>query len=107
MRVLTEAPLGGPAIKADSKHLNATLNFTLRLGGLELCPGILDLWVTLFDGGPDPRQHNQVRDAQSGTTAVAGLSRDWGHTHSSVASNWSANHEPRASNRECATTTWY
>lgn len=42
MRVLTEAPLGGPAIKADSKHLHATLNFTLRPGGSS---SVLGYWT--------------------------------------------------------------
>lgn len=65
---------------------------------------MLDLWVTLFDGGLDPRQHGQGCTIRHYGCRWP-VARLGALTHSSVASNWSASHEPRAANRECATTT--
>jgi hypothetical protein len=54
---------------------------------------MLDLWVTLFDGGQTP--YSQAGDAQSGTTAVAGLSRDWGSRWWLQTGARTTSHEPR------------
>ncbi|KAL7900009.1 hypothetical protein HDV64DRAFT_202638 [Trichoderma sp. TUCIM 5745] len=83
-RTLDESAYGsatwGPAIEADGKHLSATLNSTstLRPGGSSSVLGCWTFGSLCLMGGLDPRQHNQARDAQSDTTAVAGLSRGWG-----------------------------
>lgn len=96
MRVLTEAPLGGPAIKADSKHLNTTLNFTLRPGGSS---SVLGYWtfgsLCLMGARPPTTQPGQgctIRHygCRWPVARLGALTRRWLQTGARITS-----HEPR------------
>lgn len=88
----------GSTIKASSdRHLNATSHEMPSVPGLELF--FLGYWAfgsfdPVWARTPYTSLVNQAGDVQSGTTAVAGLVARRGLPL--VASNWSANHEPRA-----------
>jgi hypothetical protein len=102
MRVLTEAPLGGPAIKPNSRHLNATLNFTLRPGGASSVLGYWTFGSLCLMGArpptPQPGQgctirsgmHNQALRLSLACRATGALTHRWLQTGARTTS-----HEPR------------
>jgi hypothetical protein len=89
----------GPAIKASSdRHLNATFSLP-SVPGLELSPGILDLWVTR-PGGLDPPLQLPGRPSRGMSNQAPrlslALSRDWGSRWWLRTGARTTSHEPRA-----------